>query len=143
VRPDAPEGTAAGTLATRNASNGSDEVSGVLRIGFYQPWGAVMRVANLNVNVPAFILCALAVSGCATTGNTSFADRMSIRMQCREQAGPEPFAPAGLFGAVGGIVKVSQPEWQAWSGKVEDCVQRRVAALEGTSGAKGKQSAKQ
>lgn len=102
-----------------------------------------MRVASLNVSVS--ILCALAVSGCATTGNTTFADRMSIRMQCREQAGPEPFAPAGLFGAVGGVIKVSQPEWQEWSGKVEDCVKRRVAALEGTavSGAKGTQSAKQ
>jgi hypothetical protein len=103
-----------------------------------------MRVASLNVNVPACILCALAVSGCATTGNTSFADRMSIRMQCRELAGPEPFAPAGLFGAVGGIVKVSQPEWKEWAAKVEDCSNRRIAALEGTAtGAKATRSAKQ
>jgi hypothetical protein len=103
-----------------------------------------MRVASLNINVPACILCALAVSGCATTGNTSFADRMSIRMQCRELAGPEPFAAAGLFGAVGGVVKVSQPEWKEWSAKVEDCSNRRIAALEGTAtGARATRSAKQ
>jgi hypothetical protein len=103
-----------------------------------------MRAASLNVNVPVCILCALTVSGCATTGKTTFADRMSIRMQCQELAGPEPYAPAGLFGAVGGIVKVSQPEWQAWSAKVEDCTKRKVAELEGpATGGRGKQSAKQ
>jgi hypothetical protein len=104
-----------------------------------------MRVASLNVNVPACILCALVVSGCVTTGKTTFADRMSIRMRCQELAGPEPFAPAGLFGAVGGIVKVSQPEWQAWSAKVEDCTTRKVAELEGTatSDTKAKRASKQ
>jgi len=105
-----------------------------------------MRVASLNVNVPACILCALALSGCATAGKTTFADRVSIRKQCRELAGPEPFAPAGLFGAVGGIVKVSQPEWKEWSSRVEDCVQRRVAALEGqqaTGDAKATPSSKE
>src|SRR5262245_17011093 len=107
--------------------------------------GAVMRVASLSLNVPVYILCALAVSGCATTGNTSFADRVSIRLKCQELAGPEPYAPAGLFGAVGGIVKVSQPEWQEWAAKVEECSKRRIAELEGsaTGSPKGKQSAKQ
>jgi len=104
-----------------------------------------MQVTSLSLSVPVCILCALAVSGCATTGKTSFADRMSIRLKCQELAGPEPYAPAVLFGAVGGIVKVSQPEWQAWSAKVEDCVQRQVAAAEGTAASdpKAKRASKQ
>jgi hypothetical protein len=107
-----------------------------------------MRVASLDLNVPVCnlsvcILCALAVGGCATTGKTSFADRVSIRTQCRELAGPEPFAPAGLFGAVGGIIKVSQPEWKAWSDKVEDCTKRKVAELEGSGDPKAKRASKQ
>jgi hypothetical protein len=51
-----------------------------------------------------------------------------------------------MFGAVGGIIKVSQPEWKEWSAKVEDCTNRKVAELEGpaaTSSAKRKQSSKQ
>jgi len=135
-----PMGSAEGTLATAAMM-----ASGAFEIGFLLTVGAVMRVASLNVNVPACILCALAVSGCVTTGNTTFADRMSIRMRCQELAGPEPYAPAGLFGAVGGIVKVSQPEWQAWSAKVEDCTKRKIAELEGTatSDTKGKRASKQ
>jgi hypothetical protein len=105
-----------------------------------------MRVASLKVNVPVCILCALAVSGCATTpGKATYGDRVSFHMQCRNEVGPEPHEAAGWFGAVGAVVKVSQPEWKEWSAKVEDCTKRKVAELEGTatSGAKGKQSAKQ
>jgi len=105
-----------------------------------------MRVASLNVNLSACIVCALGVSGCATApGKATYGDRVSFHMQCRNEVGPEPHEAAGWFGAVGAVVKVSQPEWKEWSAKVEDCTKRKVAELEGpaTGNAKGKQSAKQ
>jgi len=88
-----------------------------------------MRTATLKV--PASAICALAVSGCVTTqGGVGFMDRMSIRMDCQKAIGPEPFAVANGFGLVGGIIKVSQPEWKAWSARVEACSTRRIAEAE-------------
>jgi len=89
-----------------------------------------MRTATLNV--PACAICALAVSGCVTTqgGGVSFMDRVGIRIDCQKASGPEPFAVANAFGLVGGIVKVSQPEWKAWSARVEACTTRNIAAAE-------------
>ena len=89
-----------------------------------------MRTATLNV--PACAICALAVSGCVTTqgGGVSFIDRVSIRMDCQKASGPEPFAVANGFGAVGAMIKVSQPEWKAWSSRVEACTARNIAQAE-------------
>jgi len=89
-----------------------------------------MRTATLTV--PACAICALAVSGCVTTqgGGVTFMDKVSMRMECRKASGPEPFALANGFGLVGGIVKVSQPEWKAWSARVEACSAKRIAEAE-------------
>ena len=89
-----------------------------------------MRTATLNV--PACAVCALAVSGCVTTqgGGVSFMDRVGIRMECQKASGPEPYALANGFGLVGGIVKVSQPEWKEWSSRVEACTARKTAEAE-------------
>ena len=88
-----------------------------------------MRTAALSV--PASAICALAVSGCVTTqGGVGFMDRVSIRMECQKASGPEPYALANGFGLVGGIVKVSQPEWKEWSSRVEACTARKTAEAE-------------
>jgi len=89
-----------------------------------------MRTAILNV--PACAVCALALGGCVTTqgGGVSFIDRVGIRMDCRKASGPEPFAVANGFGAIGAVIKVSQPEWKAWSARVEACSARNIAAAE-------------
>jgi hypothetical protein len=88
-----------------------------------------MRTATLSVSASA--ICALAVSGCVTTqGGVGFMDRVSIRMECQKASGPEPYAVANGFGLVGGIVKVSQPEWKEWSSRVEACTARNTAEAE-------------
>ena len=88
-----------------------------------------MRTAILNV--PACAICALAASGCVTAqAGASFMERFSIRMECRKASGPEPYRLADGFAVVGAIVKMSQPEWKAWSARVEACTARKIAELE-------------
>jgi hypothetical protein len=86
---------------------------------------------HANSNSQSACLRHIAVSGCVTTqGGVGFMDRVSIRMDCQKAIGPEPFAVANGFGLVGGIIKVSQPEWKAWSARVEACSTRRIAEAE-------------
>ena len=59
------------------------------------------------------LVALLSVSGCAA---------YEARMDCRRTVGEDPGAAWGLFGAVGGLVRVSQDDWQAWNRRMSECV---------------------
>jgi hypothetical protein len=80
----------------------------------------------------ALLLAVAGLAGCATQTGT-FEQRFAIRRQCRESAGPEPYAGANLFGMVGAVVKTSQPEWKEWASRLEDCTKRKTAELDGSA----------
>ena len=65
-------------------------------------------------------LALMALSGCAI---------YQARLACRDEAGPEPGDGLQYFGLIGGIARVSMPEWQAWSGRIGACVDQRMAEL--------------
>ncbi len=58
----------------------------------------------------------IALAGCVSS------ERIDLARRCRHEAGPKPYAAAPLFGLVGGLYALSQPETQAWNQKITDCM---------------------
>lgn len=64
----------------------------------------------------------LALSGCGPGSN------YAIDHGCRQEIGPEPSAGLELFGVLGAVAMLSDPEHQAWEERRETCVAREKAA---------------
>jgi len=69
------------------------------------------------------ILAVLATSACGKSYETE--------VSCRQQAGPQPYAGATAFGAIGAVVMISQPEWQNWNHRRAECVRTKMAKSSG------------
>lgn len=58
-------------------------------------------------------LILLLLSGCASYQRAR---------DCQQQAGPEPYASAHLFGLVGALVMAGSDEHEAWAARVDWCM---------------------
>lgn len=69
-----------------------------------------MKFSRLFVGTIACII----LSGCAG---------FEAKENCREQAGPKPYAVAGAFGLMGALYANAQEERQEWNKKVDECME--------------------
>jgi hypothetical protein len=71
----------------------------------------------------AAILSLFLLTGCVTGAADALA--------CRNEAGPEPYVSAGIFGIAGAAWAAQQPEHQVWQARVHQCFVERQAARQG------------
>lgn len=66
-----------------------------------------------TVKITLGLALALMVTGCA---------EYEKRMDCRRQAGAEPYAAGNAFGLIGVAIAEAQPEKKEWRARIATCV---------------------